>query len=312
MSPHAEVTTSTDRYEYRDSEMSSHQFTEQLRPANGHLNGHTNNHTQNRSHLRRIESDEPYDLICVGFGPANLALAIALHDALDDPSHTPARLHSRPPKVLFVEKQEHYGWHEGMLLPGATMQISFIKDLATLRNPRSEFTFINYLHRKDRLLPFTNLDTFLPQRIEYADYMKWCAGWFDEVVEYRREVVQVTPKTQSAKSSRTDSFLVETRDTKSGETQSFQAKHVVVAVGGKPNIPEPFPSNHPKVLHSSWYANAIHKVLKDPSREYRIAVVGGGQSAAEIFNDLHTRYPNSHTRLVMKAAALKPSDDSPL
>jgi len=211
-----------------------------------------------------------------------------------------------------LEKQEQFGWHEGMLLPGATMQISFIKDLATLRNPRSEFTFINYLHRKNRLLQFTNLDTFLPQRIEYADYMKWCAAWFEEVVVYGQEVLCVRPNNMSRGSSKTDCFQVETKETRTGTVRALWARDVVIAVGGRPSMPEPFPSGHPRVLHSSQFASAIHKALPDPSQNYRIAVVGGGQSAAEIFNDLHTRYPNSHTRLIIKSSALKPSDDSPL
>lgn len=310
MSPHAELPATG----YHNEHQSHSPFTHRPTQTNGHTTGHSNSTNQNRSHLSRIVSDEHYDLICVGFGPANLALAIALHDALDDPSSVSkvSRLHTRPPKVLFLERQEHYGWHEGMLLPGAKMQISFIKDLATVRNPRSEFTFINYLHRNKRLLQFTNLDTFLPHRVEYSDYMKWCAAWFEEVVEYGQEVLQIRPDKQSTKSSKVDCFTVESKDIKTGETQSLQARHVVVAVGGKPSIPNPLPQNHSKVLHSSWYAKGIHQVLPDPSEAYRVAVIGGGQSAAEIFNDLHTRYPNSHTKLVMRAAALKPSDDSPL
>lgn len=33
--------------------------------------------------LRSTPQDELHDLLCVGFGPASLAIAIALHDALD-------------------------------------------------------------------------------------------------------------------------------------------------------------------------------------------------------------------------------------
>ncbi len=84
--------------------------------------------------LESPDVDAVQDLICVGFGPASLAIAVALHDALEAGSLAPT------PKVLFLEKQEHFAWHAGMLLPGAKMQISFMKDLATLRNPRSAFT----------------------------------------------------------------------------------------------------------------------------------------------------------------------------
>ena len=33
-----------------------------------------------------------------------------------------------------------------MLLEDATMQVSFLKDLVTLRNPASEYGFLSYLH----------------------------------------------------------------------------------------------------------------------------------------------------------------------
>jgi len=265
----------------------------------------------NRSHLRRHDPPpEIHDLICVGFGPANLALAIALHDALDKQLPGLASIRSHPPKVLFLEKQPHFAWHEGMLLPGAKMQISFIKDLATLRDPRSEFTFLNYLHMKNRLVQFTNLDTFLPQRIEYQDYMEWCAGWFDEVVEYGHRVVSITPDTQ-AKGSHFE-VLAMANHADNCNPITFRGRHVVVGVGGNPHMPEPFPHNHPRVLHSSQYATSIPTLLQDPLKPYRVAIVGGGQSAAEIFNDLHSRYPNATTTLVIKSAALKPSDDSPL
>ena len=93
--------------------------------------------------LKRYSDDELHDLICVGFGPASLAIAVALYDALE--SKDPM-LRSHDPKVRFLERQEKFAWHAGMLLPRSKMQISFIKDLATLRNPRSRFTFLNYLH----------------------------------------------------------------------------------------------------------------------------------------------------------------------
>lgn len=270
-------------------------------------------HLQNRSHLRYTEQDELHDLICVGFGPASLAIAVALHDALDgtDPSLDLPRLQRQAPKVAFLEKQAQFAWHAGMLLPGARMQITFMKDMATLRNPRSEFTFINYLHQKDRLIDFANLNTFLPQRIEYEDYMRWCASWFDEVVQYDQEVVKVMPE-KSAGNGEITAFNVLSRNLQTGQLESRRAKHVVVAAGGRPNLPPPFPSDHPKVIHSSKFSYISTKVLTDYQAPYNVAVVGNGQSAAEIFDFLHAHYPNARTRLLIKQGALRPSDDSPL
>ena len=53
---------------------------------------------------------------------------------------------SRPPPALrvgFLERQPRFGWHRGMLLDDATMQVSFLKDLVTLRNPASDFSFLS-------------------------------------------------------------------------------------------------------------------------------------------------------------------------
>jgi len=268
----------------------------------------------NRSHLRYTPENEVHDLICVGFGPASLAIAVALHDAVDgsDPSLDIPGLHGRTPKVAFLEQQPKFAWHAGMLLPGARMQITFMKDMATMRNPRSEFTFINYLFQKNRLVEFTNLNTFLPQRIEYEGYMRWCASWFDEVVQYSQEVVKVTPEKSPSGNGEITTFVVQSRNLQTGEMQSRRTRHVVIAAGGRPNIPKPFPSSHPKVMHSSQFCHVSSKILRDSQYPYKIAVVGNGQSAAEIFDFLHANYPNSQTRLLIKGGALRPSDDSPL
>lgn len=252
---------------------------------------------------------EPYDLVCVGFGPASLAIAIALHDALEDASQ---RKHYQQPKICFLEKQQQFAWHAGMMVPGSKMQISFIKDLATVRNPRSEFTFLNYLKSQGRLVDFTNLGTFLPSRLEFGDYMRWCASRFENIVAYGQEVLEITEAASGTSSpGKIESFIVKSRDVKSGQVFSRHAKNVIIAVGGKPRIPPGIP-HHPRVLHSSSYCTRIPDVLRDTSKAYDVAVLGSGQSAAEIFHDLYQRYPNAKTTLIMRDSALRPSDDSPL
>lgn len=259
---------------------------------------------ESRSRPQAPAGGPVHDLLCVGFGPASLAIAIALHDALRDGSIP------RTPNVMFLEKQPRFAWHAGMLLPGAKMQISFVKDLATLRDPRSHFTFLNYLHKNDRLVEFTNLSTFLPARTEYEDYLRWCASFFSDVVRYNNEVVSVIPDVQAGDSVRI--FTVVSRNTKTGAVTKHLARNVVLAVGGQPSIPQVLPAKSPKVIHSSQYAYMVPNILKNKNAPYRVAVVGAGQSAAEIFNNIQVMYPNSKTSLVMKSEFLKPSDDSPL
>lgn len=274
-----------------------------------------------RSVLRHIDPGELHDLICVGFGPASLAIAVALHDVFSTTSGgTP------PPRVAFFERQQQFAWHAGMLVPGATMQISFIKDLATLRNPKSEFTFLNYLHCRKRLVHFSNLGNFFPLRLEYEDYLRWCAGWFEEVVEYDQEVLDVTPGRPVTIDGKVNSFVVKSKNGTTGKITTCRSKHVVIAIGGKPRVPEALPT-HPRIFHSSRYTRVIPALLKElghPSSDcngngfvaqlppLHIAVIGNGQSAAEIFNDLHSRCPQIKCSMLIKGAALRPSDDSPL
>jgi L-ornithine N5-oxygenase len=266
-----------------------------------HVNG-THPECQHSSH---VSYDDVFDLVCVGFGPASLAIAIALDDVYKSSP-------SLRPKVLFLEKQAKFAWHAGMQLPGAKMQISFLKDLATPRDPTSKFTFLNYLFQKGRLHHFINLSTFLPSRMEYEDYMRWCASFFEKegCVEYGMEArgVSVGEKYDDGKVS---SFVVSASN-QAGEIVSRRARHVVLAVGGRPVIPSSL-QGFKHVHHSSQFANAIGKIQEQESgKPLKFAVIGGGQSAAEIFNDIWSRFPDSQVRLIIKGASLRPSDDSPL
>ena len=245
-------------------------------------------------------SDYTYDLVCVGFGPASLAIAIALWDR------------GVQARAVFLERQRNFSWHAGMLLPNARMQISFLKDLATLRNPRSKFTFINYLRCKNRLVSFSNLSTFLPLREEYNDYMTWCAAHFDPYVRYGEEVVSIGA--QRVGNGPVQSWSVVSKNVDTGEQTCISARHIVVALGGKPRIPPALSGRDlaPVVVHSSTYTTAVPQRLTNKNRPYNLAVVGGGQSAAEIFNDLPSKYPKCKVTLFTGASALKPSDDSPL
>ena len=261
------------------------------------------------SNLQRFGDDEIQDLVCCGFGPASLAIAVALHDSLE---LNDTRLATRAPRVRFLEKQHKFAWHAGMLLPGAKMQITFLKDMATLRNPQSEFTFLNYLHAKDRLVAFTNLNTFLPQRVEYEDYMRWCAEHFNNVVDYSQQVETVSAGPKNSRTGAVEYFEVHSTNAQTGEQQTLKTKNVVIAAGGRPNIPKTLPQYHPRIIHSSQYATHVNKIFPEGSHPKRVAVIGAGQSAAECWHDIPTRFPGAQSVLLIRGAAMKPSDDSPL
>ncbi|WP_235490655.1 SidA/IucD/PvdA family monooxygenase, partial [Frankia sp. AvcI1] len=80
-----------------------------------------------------------YDVVGIGFGPSNLSLAVALDEFRVNGM---GNVFSN----IFFERRSSFAWHPSMLLPSATMQISFLKDLVTFRNPTSSFSFVAYLH----------------------------------------------------------------------------------------------------------------------------------------------------------------------
>lgn len=243
----------------------------------------------------------PYDVIGVGFGPSNLALAIALDEA--------TRRQSLRFKALFIEKQESFSWHGGMLLPGSDMQISFLKDLVLLRDPTSPFTFLNYLHAKGRLEAFINQKTFFPSRIEFNDYLSWAASHFADSVAYGEEVIAIEADSLRGSSLH---LAVRSRDV-SGKERTRLARNLVLAVGGTPNIPQVFKgfNEDKRVFHSSSYLPSLDALGLMDAPSTRIAVIGRGQSAAEIVLDLHNRFAHAAVDMITRGPTLRPSDDTP-
>lgn len=242
-----------------------------------------------------------YDVLGIGFGPSNLALAIALQEQ--------ALQQGRNYQALFLDKQHDYRWHGNTLVTQSELQISYLKDLVTLRNPTSPFSFVNYLHKHDRLIDFINLGTLYPCRMEYNDYLCWVARQFSEQCAYGEEVSRVEPVQGPAGIELLKVLSTDVR----GQERFRLTRSVVVSTGGTPRIPAAFSHlrNDARVFHHSRYLESIAKqpCLKSPSM--RIAVIGGGQSAAEAFIDLNDSYPSAQVDMILRAAVLKPADDSP-
>ena len=116
------------------------------------------------------EPDAIHDVIGIGFGPSNLALAIAIEE------HNAGASPEDRIRAEFLERQPSFGWHRGMLIDDATMQVSFLKDLVTMRNPTSDFTFLCFLRERGRLVDFLNAKTLFPLRIEFHEYFEWAAA----------------------------------------------------------------------------------------------------------------------------------------
>lgn len=249
-----------------------------------------------------MHRDTVFDLIGIGFGPSNLALAVRLAEeaGVSDLAH------------CFIERQPQFGWHRGMLLDDCRMQISFLKDLVTMRDPKSRFTFINYLFERGRLADFVNLKNFYPTRVEFHDYLSWVAASFDERVNYGQTVIGIEAVKGGGKAQDIEALRVFSRDAEGREWQRV-TRALSVGIGGGPQVPPAFAAlgTH-NIVHSSQYLTSIERVV-GPSNgaRKRVAVIGAGQSAAEVFVDLTRRYPHVDASLVIRSSALKPADDSP-
>ncbi|WP_156759068.1 lysine N(6)-hydroxylase/L-ornithine N(5)-oxygenase family protein [Microbacterium karelineae] len=234
---------------------------------------------------------ERCDVVGVGFGPSNLALAIALRET------APAC------RARFFEAQDGFGWHRDMLLPGATLQVNHLKDLATLRNPRSRYTFVNYLQERGRLVDFINLKTQTPTRAEYHDYLEWAAADFGDVCSYGSRVVGVRGV---GAEGRIDALEVDVEQ--GGELRTVETSHLVVAAGLRPRLPRGIVPSQ-RVWHSDTLLSSIEDM---PYRFHRrFAVVGAGQSAAEATAFLHREFPDAEVHAIFGRFGYTPADDSP-
>ncbi|MBO4256617.1 lysine N(6)-hydroxylase/L-ornithine N(5)-oxygenase family protein [Streptomyces griseorubiginosus] len=196
-----------------------------------------------------------HDFVGIGLGPFNLGLA-----CLTEPI---AELDG-----VFLESKPDFEWHAGMFLDGAHLQTPFMSDLVTLADPTSPYSFLNYLKEKGRLYSFYIRENFYPLRVEYDDYCRWAAGKLSSV-RFDTTVSQVTYEDGH--------YLVRTEN---GDT--FRARHLVLGTGTSPHLPEAVRGLGGDFIHNSRYVQHRSELVKKES----ITIVGSGQSAAEIYQDL--------------------------
>lgn len=205
-----------------------------------------------------------YDILGIGFGPANIALAAAFEELTPHFS------------VRFLERRPEAIWQPGMLLSGSDIQNHPLRDLVTPRNPKSHYSFTNYLFENRRLYAHLNLPLHYPLRLEFAQYIQWVAGFFAGQVDYNTEATEILP-VQNAESGDIVHYQVTTT-----LGQIYLARSIVVAPGRTPFIPAPFDTlKDSRVVHLNNYLPALAQV-EEKARELRVAVIGGSQSAVEL------------------------------
>ncbi|WP_282692520.1 SidA/IucD/PvdA family monooxygenase [Streptomyces sp. CC208A] len=233
-----------------------------------------------------------HDVLGIGFGPANLALAIALEEEGHDLD------------VRFLEARPGPSWQSAMMLDGSDIQNHPVRDLVSLRNPRSRYSFINFLFENGRLLDHLNLPMEFPLRKEYAQYVTWAAGHFDRLVDYGVRVTGVSLGRDA------EGRPCHTVTASSGET--LQARVLVIGTGRAPYVPEPFDAvDSPRVFHLTRYLPALEELEERGVVPRRVTVVGGSQSAVELTLDLSHRFPRAQVTTLVRSLTLREKDTSP-
>ena len=204
-----------------------------------------------------------YDVIGIGIGPFNLGLA-ALLEPIDEVSS------------LFLDQSQGFDWHPGLMLSNATLQVPFMADLVTMADPTSRFSFLNFLKETNRLYKFFIKEDFFILRKEYNTYCKWVVKQVSNCL-FNQCVNIVLYDEQKAV------YKVRVLDSQTQITTVYLTKKLVLGTGTQPSFPDFMKGKKlENVIHTSDYLNNKEAILKSNS----VSIIGSGQSAAEIFQDL--------------------------
>jgi len=222
-----------------------------------------------------------YGCVGIGVGPANLSLASLLYG-------------HREVSNLFIERNPTFGWHDDQQIPGASLQVSPLKDLVTLADPTNVFSFLSYLHAQGRIYHFINAQFEAVPRQEFRNYLEWASRKNENIV-FGEEALAVEFDGR---------FVVRT------SRRVVTADNIAIGVGARPWIPLCAPGEPDDThFHVSEFVTRASGLAGK-----RVAVVGGGQSGAEAFLDLISRPAEQLPRRVSwisRRGNFFPIDDSP-
>jgi lysine N6-hydroxylase len=202
--------------------------------------------------------EKVYDIIGIGIGPFNLGLAALCH--------TIPNLH-----CLFIDENESFNWHPGLLLPGTTLQVPWYADLVTLADPCHPFIYMKYLQAKKKMFRFAIAENYFIKRTTYNAYCQWVAAQLPSL-QFSTTCISIEKENNF--------YRVKT------SKGQFLAQHIVLGTGTRPCTPPIVAKLSDRVFHSAHYLFRKEHILQEDS----ITIVGSGQSAAEIFYDLLQSY----------------------
>lgn len=223
---------------------------------------------------------QPLDLAGIGIGPFNLSLAALL----DEVGEVSAR---------FFERRPTFDWHPGMMLPDVELQSSYLKDLVTAASPTNPWSFVSYLVRTKRFFAFLNAHYDAVPRREFAQYLAWVAEALP-TLRFGTEVREVSHDGHH--------FVLDL----AGE--QVRARHIAIGVGMMEFRPDWAAGFDPALC---FHANvATERLPTLPGG--RIAVIGGGQSGAEIVQFLLAQNtPPQAINWISRRHNFEPLNDTP-
>ncbi len=227
-----------------------------------------------------VRNDNSFDVAGIGIGPSNLSVAALLAS-------------SRDIRARFYDRRPEFQWHPGLMFPDAVLQVSYLKDLVTLADPTSPYSFLSFLFSTKRLYRFINASFPRVRRREFNHYLQWVCSQLSSL-EFGKPIESV---------SFDNEFVLEV----GGER--VRAKNLILGTGAVPFVPSCVaPHRCTSVFHASEYlASGL-----EPKGQ-RIAVIGGGQTGAEVVMDLLAGSGRLPRELywISRRANFLPLDESP-
>ncbi|KAF4547831.1 L-lysine 6-monooxygenase-like protein [Elsinoe fawcettii] len=240
---------------------------------------------------------ETRDVVIVGLNSSSLAVAAQLADGK----------HNLRVKIFNED--------DGFIYEAASMSkrlpTTFIRDLVTTSDPRSYFTFVNYLHQNHRLAAFINVSAMRPLQLEMKDYLHWVCdeigklGW----IEHGQSVTDVRPMV-SAATGKVESFSVSYRDRNTGQQRTLHAKRVVIVSEASRTAPQVAQDLRGRSLVLDT-ATAPKVLASRTTVPEHIAIIGCTQSAAELYEWLQQMPRRWRATWYVEQPHLRPTEDTP-
>ncbi|MBC3952392.1 SidA/IucD/PvdA family monooxygenase [Pseudomonas folii] len=228
------------------------------------------------------------DAVCIGFGPAGIALSCVFEDARELGSPLGEL------SMCFLEAAHDTQWHRELLLSGTDINHHVFRDLVTPRNPRSRFSFAMYLKDQGRLFDFGLLGR-PASRHEWSDYLRWVSAQVDGQTQFNAAVREILPVMEEGRLSRVQI------ETPNGRVET---RNIVLSSGSAPHIPQLFQGlPGPTLFHTSQFLTRLQAFGE--SLPKRWLVVGSGQSASESVLELIARERNILVHSVHRSAGFK-------